>query len=220
MHARLPWGEQVEEGCLVVALVRHGRTAWNAERRFLGQSDVPLDAHGQAQAAELGDALGGRFDAVYTSPLSRAWQTAIRLASEPVARQGLEELDQGDLEGLLVVEGFAQYPEFFEDWRGDPARTVVPGGESLAGCQARAGRALEEIVELHPRGGSIAVVSHQMVIASLVCEVLGEPLHQWRAHGVRNAALTALVWRGGAGRLLFEDWRPSDRGTGPDSRDM
>src|SRR5690606_27549059 len=94
----LPTGVQAREGERLLALVRHGRTAWNAERRFLGKSDIPLDEEGEAEVARLAAACAGRFAQVVSSPLARARQTAATLAPSVAIHAGLSELDQGALE--------------------------------------------------------------------------------------------------------------------------
>ncbi len=95
-------------------LVRHGETEWNRNPRFRGQSDVPLNATGLAQAAAAGRAVAGRWQpvAVYHSPLGRARQTAeaiaapLGLAAQP--HGGLLDIHFGQLQGLTVEEAQAR----------------------------------------------------------------------------------------------------------------
>jgi broad specificity phosphatase PhoE len=192
---------------LLVALIRHGRTAANAERRFVGRTDVPLDDVGLAQAASLGARFAGVFDAVYASPLVRARQTAAPIG-DPVVVQDLIELDQGALEGLAAKEAFARFPEFFATFQVDPASIALPGGESLAACADRAHRALDAVLARHRDGDAVAVVTHQMVVASIRCRVARAPLAAWRDHAVDNAA---VVWLARVeGRLVALDRDPSE----------
>jgi probable phosphoglycerate mutase len=200
-------------------LVRHGRTAWNHQHRFLGTTDIPLDEEGQRQARSLAAALPRPFDRVYTSPLARAVETARCLADQPEELPALRELYQGDLEGLPAAEAFGRYPEFFEAFSRDPTGVRVPGGESLGECRDRAMREVEQIGRAHAGGEVVAAVTHQMVIASVGCTVTGDPLTRWRKHGVRNAAMTVLRRGGGGWSLLVEDWRYDD-GVGPRSPDV
>jgi len=77
-------------------LIRHGVTAWNRERRFQGQIDIPLDDEGHWQATRVAAALADLpLAAIYASDLVRAWQTAMPLAQaqrlELRAEQGLRE---------------------------------------------------------------------------------------------------------------------------------
>jgi broad specificity phosphatase PhoE len=88
--------------------VRHGETAWNAERIYQGWSDVPLNALGERQAQAAARALAARTDltvrALYASPLQRAWRTAevvgAALGLTPQPLPGLRELHWGDASGL------------------------------------------------------------------------------------------------------------------------
>ena len=87
-------------------LVRHGQTAYNAERRLQGQLDIPLDDEGRRQAHALAERLyeaGPRFDALYSSRLSRARETARvigeKLGLEPFVIDGVEEINFGRFQG-------------------------------------------------------------------------------------------------------------------------
>lgn len=204
-----PWTPPSRDAVTVV-LVRHGQTPWNAQRRFLGSTDVPLDARGRAEARALGTWLSRPFDGVYTSPLRRARETAQHLDPDPEVVPGLEELCQGELEGLAGPAALDRFPSFFRDFRLDPTEVCVPGGESLGACRDRARRMLDRIARLHRPGTVVAVVTHQMVIASVACSIHGEPLARWRAHGVRNVAMTVLARRGRDWDVLAEDWRFDD----------
>lgn len=175
-----------------VHLVRHGRTAWNNERRFLGKTDVPLDAIGQAQATRLATALGpiGR---VVSSPLSRARATAERLGS-PALHPGLAEMDMGELEGLPAEVLLERYPAVLAAWRADPSEVVIPGGETMAQVQERAVAAWREIRAGLPDDPAlrVAVVSHQLAIATILCALTGAPLRDFRRFSQRNTAWATL----------------------------
>lgn len=200
-------GAPFEQGSRVVALLRHGRTAWNAERRFLGVSDVPLDAVGLAEADALGRALSGRFDELYCSPLCRARQTAMGLGPAEIV-DDLRELHQGELEGLPAAEGRARYASFFEAWARDPANVPTPGGESVSALHARARAALDALADRRPVG-RFAVVTHQVVIATLCAEAAGAAVGGWRAYGVGNVEGAVLVRDGGSWRVVAHPWCPA-----------
>jgi broad specificity phosphatase PhoE len=189
---------------VVLVLLRHGQTAWNAEQRFLGRSDVPLDAVGLAQARRLAAALPGPLAASYSSPLSRALETARAVAPDPVVLDDLAELNQGELEGLDGPTAFARYPEFFAAWADDPATARVPGGETLESLQARAVRTIDAIADRHEPGDVVGVFTHQMVIATVSCAILGDPLAAWRQHRVQNAGLTAIAWGPGGWEVVVQ----------------
>ncbi|MEQ1503236.1 MAG: histidine phosphatase family protein [Myxococcota bacterium] len=182
----------------MVVLVRHGRTAWNLERRFLGATDLPLDEVGRAEAVALGRAAGGRFDAVYASPLVRALDTARALAPpEPAVVDGLRELGHGALEGLEGTEAIALHPAFFRAFVDDPTHVRLPGGgETFAEVRDRALSALAGILASHRPGERVAVVTHQVVIATVTSAILGVPLAGWRSQTIPNGAAVALGWDG------------------------
>ena len=188
-------------------LIRHGQTAWNAERRFLGRSDIPLDAMGHAQAAHLAQVLAPtRLDAIWSSPLQRAHATALPLAEGRGAvrlHEDLTEMDQGELEGLLGPEAIGRFPDFFHAWRADAGSAVVPGGEPFVACQARGRAALGAIAATLPPGGQAAVVSHQLLISALLCDLLGEPLSAYSRFSQPNTALNHLAWSPARGLWLI-----------------
>jgi 2,3-bisphosphoglycerate-dependent phosphoglycerate mutase len=129
-------------------LVRHGETDWNAEGRLQGHTDRPLNDYGRRQATELAERLAGEtIDAIYTSDLSRARETAeivaARLGLPVLVDAGLREKDWGTWEGLT----------------GDERVTVDLVGESTEDHRERVMRAVRQIVGRHP-GGRVVVVTH------------------------------------------------------------
>jgi probable phosphoglycerate mutase len=154
-----------------ISLVRHGQTDWNLAKRIQGSSDIPLNDTGRAQAEATGRALaGGRFDAIYASPLSRALDTARIIAGhvglgEPATLAAVAERQYGEAEGLTGEQILARWPD------GAP----VPGRESREQVVERALPALRELGEQHP-GENVIVVSHGGVISSLVRHVTDHAL--------------------------------------------
>jgi len=103
-------------------LWRHGQTTWNAERRFQGQSDIPLDATGQAQAQRAARLLAGlRPDMIVSSDLSRAANTAAPLARltglDVILDKDLRERHGGQWEGLTDTEIRARFPAEHATWK-------------------------------------------------------------------------------------------------------
>lgn len=206
-----PLQEALRRGARVVALVRHGQTAWNASRRFLGRTDVPLDAIGHAQARALAAAWPHPFDRVVSSPLSRASGTAGYLAAQHDRIDDLQELHQGELEGLHGEEALRRYADFFARWQADPTGLVVPGGESLDQCQERGMAAVEGLLAEAAPGELVGAFTHQMVIATVACRLAGEPLTAWRDHRVGNTMATLLAReRDGSITLVRERWAVHD----------
>lgn len=168
-----------------IYLVRHGQTAWNREEIFRGRSDVPLDETGLKQAELAGLYFKElKLDAIYSSPLSRAWQTAERIAAPHGLRvqplQGIIDMSFGQWEGHPHEEIKRMDPETYRLWREEPHRAKLPGGETLDEVRERAMAALEEVIRIHPEG-TIVLVSHRVVNKVLLCGILGlDNSHFWQ----------------------------------------
>ena len=175
-------------------VVRHGRTLYNQQRRFLGRTDLPLDSVGRAQATAWRP-WRGAFACVVSSPLKRATMTAASLADRLEIDEAFAELDQGDLEGQLVAEAMRTYPSFFEAWAEDPGAVRVPGGGRMDELRDHALAALHRWARCH-RGQAIAVVSHQLVLASLLATIEDAPLSDWRRFALPNAGGALLAYDG------------------------
>ena len=179
-----------------VYLIRHGATEANRARPYRLQgrgTDLPLDALGRAQAERTAGALvtaGVRLVAVYSSPLSRALETA-RVVAEPhglvpQAVEGLTEADVGRWEGLTWDDVQSREPELFERFHGDPGRVPYPDGESFADVADRVSPVMAGLASEHP-GESIAVVAHNVVNRAYLAGLLGVPIERARA-------LAAVEW--------------------------
>ena len=189
-------------------LIRHGQTAWNVERRFLGRTDLPLDAVGEAQATRLGLRLAATpLAGVWSSPLTRARQTAAPLpgGAAPRVHPGLVEIDMGRLEGLSGTEFLAEWPDVAAAWRDHPHAVELPGGERLADVQTRALAALAVVAADVAPGQTVAVVTHQLVLATLVCHYNGAPLATFRTYMHRNTGITTLEFGDAARVVAFDD---------------
>ena len=118
-----------------IILIRHGETAWNRERRMQGQTDTPLSDIGRAQAEALGQRMATHpFSALYSSDLSRAYETAAavaRVSGREIRRDpALRERTFGIFEGLTYAEMAQRYPEEHARFLQRDADYAVPGGES------------------------------------------------------------------------------------------
>jgi broad specificity phosphatase PhoE len=157
--------------------VRHGRTAWNAERRFQGQTDVPLDDVGRAQAQALAVHLAGeRFDFARASDLVRAWETASGIAAatganlEPDVR--LREMRFGSWEGLTWPQIVERHPELGDGDGTSPKYYVPQGGETFDDVRARVRLVLDEVVpQLGPDGRAL-IVAHAGTLHALLSVAL------------------------------------------------
>jgi alpha-ribazole phosphatase len=181
----------------VFYLVRHGETEWNAENRLCGCSDVPLSATGRQQAKSLAERLKPiPFEALYSSPLERALETA-RLISEsvdlqPVPDHRLVELDYGHWEGKTLPDILENDPETWRAWVADPAAVAPPGGESGLEAQQRVVSFLDLLAAKHPQG-HVLVVFHKTVCRLMVCHALGMPPREYRRRLVLNNAALSII---------------------------
>ncbi|MGH2608900.1 MAG: histidine phosphatase family protein [Tepidiformaceae bacterium] len=186
---------------MIVHLIRHGETEHNRTGLTLGRADVPLNELGRRQAA----ALGARFadhplGAVYTSPLSRAHETAEALAGErdiPLyVRDELIEMDVGETENITFSELRERYPDFLRKWGGDsPELARMPGGESLVDVAERLEPFLGDLSAI--THDHIAVVSHNFVLKLILCRLLDVELRSFRTFTTDVASLSTVVLRDG-----------------------
>lgn len=168
-----------------IYLVRHGQTAWNKEEIFRGRTDIPLDKTGLKQARLAGEYFKGMvIQGIYSSPLSRAWQTAEQIAlfqnlkAQPI--EGIIDMSFGNWEGHALKEIERIDPETYRQWREEPHLARLPGGETLDDVQFRAMASLKEVIEKHP-GETLVLVSHRVVNKVLICGILGiDSSHFWQ----------------------------------------
>jgi broad specificity phosphatase PhoE len=157
-------------------LVRHGATAATEEDRFSGSSGAELSEHGRAQAERLGERLAHQnITAVYSSPLSRALDTARIVAGhcrvEPVTRDGLREISHGHWEGMKREDVEREFAAEYAAWDADPFTFAPAGGESGVAVLARALPVIREIVTAHP-GGQLLIVSHKATLRLVLSSLL------------------------------------------------
>jgi len=160
---------QVAERTLVV--VRHGQTDWNREERFQGQMDIPLNAAGRAQAKTLKQQLGRiRFDAAYSSPLRRAYETAEIIAGglRVFTDTRLTEIHHGSWQGRKKQDIADLWPEDWLQWNKLPLQFTPPGGEPSSSVRSR----VEDFLQ-HIQGDHILCVSHGVIIQTFMSVLIG-----------------------------------------------
>jgi 2,3-bisphosphoglycerate-dependent phosphoglycerate mutase len=160
-----------------VILIRHGQSQGNAEGRFGGHTDTPLSPRGRKQAEATARALASeKFDAIYSSDLPRAIETASPLAKlTGVAletTEALRERSVGVMEGLTFEEAAEQHPEQYHALLRRDFEHVLLGGESYRQTLDRASRKLDEAIEQH-KGGRIALFAHTGTICILILHLMG-----------------------------------------------
>lgn len=147
-----------------INLIRHGETDWNAQHRYQGTSDVPLNEVGRRQAQLLGESMRGEsWDVIYSSPSIRAFDTAKAAAAAIgidedaiIIDRNFMERGYGDAEGLTGAERSAKWPE--GDW---------PGLEQWEDAATRSVTALRRIVAKHV-GKRILIVCHGGIINAML----------------------------------------------------
>jgi broad specificity phosphatase PhoE len=184
---------------LLLHLVRHGTTVWNAEGRLQGQSDVPLSAEGRVQAERVARRLAAvPLSAVWCSDLARARETAEIVAAShdlPVtATPLLREVMFGSWEGLtrddIVRQGDGAA---FEAYLCDALAHPAPDSEPLPAMWERLLGALRAIRCAHEEG-SVAVIGHGSSLRVLLCEALGAPMACLRRTTLYNASLSIVEY--------------------------
>jgi probable phosphoglycerate mutase len=178
-HDRLHGGKRL--GMIRLYLARHGRTLWNHERRFQGQTDIPLDEVGRAQALALAEVLRGRVQAVIGSDLLRASESA-RIISDALAipllglDPDLRERGYGVFEGLTREDCIAQYPE---EWaaRSGNRNFMVQGAELPSAVVDRMQRGLARAVELiRGKHDCALIVGHGSALRMFLEGLSGQPV--------------------------------------------
>jgi len=212
---------QHETGATRILLIRHGETAWNAERRLQGHLDIPLNGEGQRQAALLGRALAGEaIDAIVSSDLQRALQTAEAVAAPRALAIALDPLlrerSYGGFEGLLYSEIEARFPREFAAWQArDVDAPLPPGrnpGESFRAFYARATGAILAQAAAYP-DKTVALVCHGGVLECAYRLARRMPLETPRDFKVFNASVNRFEFHpegDGAGRLELLSWGEVD----------
>ena len=194
-------------------LVRHGQSTANAEGVWQGQMEFHLSEEGRRQASLAGHALARMdFDALYSSPLARAYETAEIIASESgfpgevVPVRGLIERHGGVLEGRTWAEQEELNPEFARKFLSLPEeeRWAFAGAETDEEVMGRFEAAMDEIRGRHPDGARIVIVSHGGSMRAFLRDRFGQEVLPG-THRAANASITRIAWgRNGTGPDLLD----------------
>jgi len=202
-----------------VILVRHGESSFNVERRVQGHLDESsLTEAGQASAVQVGETLSDlTFDAVYSSPLKRAKETAdlilTRLKVSPAqplqTTDNLKEVNLVLWEGLLFTEVQEKYPEEYQNWREAPHRLkmVLPSADGsvdyypVPDLYEQAKTFWREVLPQHP-GQTILIVAHSGINRALISTAIGLTPDRYQAVNQSNCGISVLNFAGGLGELV------------------
>jgi probable phosphoglycerate mutase len=182
-----------------IVMVRHGETDWNRDNRFQGHADPPLNDVGRGQAKQLADRLAREpFETVYSSPLRRAYETALILVAplgvDVQTSDALREVDVGSWSGRTRDEveaefpvGYARWLEYGHGW---------DDGETYEELGSRVVSWFREIADAHP-GGRVLAVTHGGPIRSALAASEGVGFDEARRsiHIVGNCATVQFVAR-------------------------
>ena len=189
-----------------LVLVRHGETAWNQAGRIQGQLDQPLNEVGLLQAQATAARFGpGAIDALYSSDLQRATQTAMPIAAaagvavQPDPRW--RERHFGQFQGQVYADIAQAQPEVFARLKARDTGQELSGGESLTQLLARVSGALSELVARHG-GQRVALVSHGGVLDCIYRLATGLALSAPRDFPIFNAGINHLRWLDGRWQVL------------------
>ncbi|TFW34728.1 histidine phosphatase family protein [Massilia horti] len=195
-----------------IILIRHGETAWNAERRLQGHLDIALNEEGERQAAALADALAHEsFDLIVASDLLRARQTAealARLHGMPVQiDRSLRERCYGGFEGLLYAEIEERFPLEFAAWQKRDVDAMLPPGanpgETFRQFHRRVIDTILSWAASHP-GKTLALVAHGGVLECAYRAARNLALETPRDFKVHNASINRFTVTDGV--LALQSW--------------
>lgn len=188
-----------------ILLVRHGQTPTTGKVLPGRAKGLHLADEGKAQAALAAERIGAmkRIDAIYSSPLERAKETAAPIGKvrnlPVVVDRGLFECDFGDWTGAELAK-LMKLPEWQTVQRA-PSTFRFPAGESFVEMQTRMVSTLDRLRAAHP-GGTIVCVSHADTIKAAVAHALGTHIDLFQRIVISPASVTAIAWGPGGPVVL------------------
>jgi uncharacterized phosphatase len=179
----------------VICVVRHGETDWNAQGRLQGREDIKLNDSGREQARKIAAYLGREhWDAVVSSPLKRAYETAeiiarTLLVSEIEVEEQITERDYGEASGLWPDERRSRFPG------------GIPGQEDFELLRQRAMSGLEKIVNDH-KGKRIVIISHGALTNSILYTLSGGEFGSFKTR-LKNGCINQITVQDGKWTVDF-----------------
>lgn len=201
-----------------IYFVRHGKTEWNLQHRFQGgQGNSELLKESYADCKSLGEYLKGtHFNAIYSSPLKRAFVTAQKIEEAMNSRlpihvdERLREMNLGKMEGMSYADAEKKYPEQVANFWDHPDLydPTVIGGESYPHAMARGLDFGRDMIKKYPEDDDkILVVSHGAVLSAIMGALLGYDTAHVRQNGViYNTSLTILKSKSDGQYFNLECW--------------
>jgi len=185
---------------------RHGETNWNLMRKTQGGTDTTLTEKGKGQARLLAGRLRGeKINIIYSSPLSRAMETAQIIASvtgaEVVSAPDLNEYGFGQWEGQIIDMLKREYPDVYRVWETEPASCEIPDAEHFPSYCLRILGFLEKVRKAHDNE-TVLIVTHQLTSKIIITSALGITNNLIHSFRVDNASYNVLNFR--PGRVVLE----------------
>ena len=174
-------------------LVRHGEIPSNVNRIYAGRSPEGLTDKGLSQAKTVSAELNKyRIDAIYSSSIQRAVQTAQILSEvvgvDPKVDESFRELEMGAWEGMSEADIAREYPEEWSIWNSDPARLRLEGRETLDALLERVLTGVRDIYKEHSDGNAV-IVTHVAIIRILLLWHTKKSLNLYKTINVPNAEI-------------------------------
>lgn len=193
-----------------IYIIRHGESLGNKKSIFLGHTDWDITELGYKQADMTAEALKNvNFDAIYSSDLIRAYNTAVPNARirnmEIITNTDLREIYAGDWDGKSKEEITDKWGDLFtRDWRFKFGTFKIPGGEAVLSAGERFQNALTKIAETH-NGQTILIVSHAAVIRSFYSKISGFKPEEYaeKLHFPSNASYSLVEFENGVFTPIF-----------------
>jgi probable phosphoglycerate mutase len=191
----------------LITLARHGETTWNAVRRVQGQLESPLSARGLEQAQALAQRLRHeKFEALYASDLSRAFDTARKIATLTghgiVVDRRLRERHYGVFQNLTWDEIKQKFPDEYAEYKSRFPGVTIPGGESVEEFGQRVLEVLGEIAATHTHA---LVVAHGGLVDVMYRQAMGIGAGLPRDYPLPNAGINRFRYDGAWHVEVFGD---------------
>ncbi len=197
-----------------IFVIRHGETDWNRERKLQGQVDIPLNESGRrvARLTREGFPKEIQFDVCFSSPLSRAKETAQILlgdSSAPVIEDPrLKEMAFGIYEGQAFERGKSQIPDTFFDGFVKPETYVAPEkGESFQDLMERVRSFLSDLFESEEyKDKTVLLAAHGVTVCAIMAIVSGRTIQNFWGQGVhKNCGISEIQVEDGIPKLISEN---------------
>ena len=182
---------------LEIILVRHGETDSNIRGTYCGWTDAQLNEKGRAQAERAAEMLKAeKLDAIYSSPLKRAFGTASIINQvhdiQIMTDEKLKEQNFGEWEDLTYCEITEKYPEECLNWKKDWMNYCIKGGESPALVYQRVSGFVDTIAQVHKKG-TVLIVTHLGCIRIILAHLLGMNMEGFWRFKADNGSVSRLA---------------------------